>query len=202
MNASDLKAEVISWLRYVRKLDIVCTEVGPYKADCWGVDDTRIIEVETKVTFADLRADLKKRKHVVFARSTESHGVPNLFYFAVPPDLVDKATAFLAEHAAMESVGSYGLMCIPRADGYLGRQAAVVKPAKKLHQAKPTEAETREALMRMGSEICGLHDSVRRLHRSFDAVQHELANTTQLMYKEADKLREARKGEDDGTTEF
>lgn len=193
MDAYDLKAEILGWLRYIRKQEIVCTEVGPYSADCWGLSETRLIEVETKVTFTDLKADLKKTKHMTFQRAPHLRGVPNLFYFAVTPELVDKAADFLKENEAVGAVKSYGLLCVVKPEGYLGRQTRIVKEAEKLHTRKPTDVELRAATLRMGSEICILHDINRRQGREFDAARRQLATATRVMYSEAEKLREQQK---------
>ncbi len=197
MNAADLKSEILGWLRYVRKQDIICTEVGPYNADCWGISDTRLIEVETKVTLADLRADLGKRKHQAFKAAPHLYGVPSLFYFAVPPELVDKAIEFLDAEKEKAAVASYGLLCVTKVSGYQGRQTRVVREAQKIHTRKPTPVELRVATMRMSSEICGLHLAVRTFHNPVGARLDDLVNATRLMYSEADKIRESQKENDD-----
>ena len=63
MNSYELKAEGMAWLRFVGKKFCVATEVGPYNADILGIDEKSSVEIETKVSRADLRADFDKRKH-------------------------------------------------------------------------------------------------------------------------------------------
>lgn len=190
MKSQDLKAEILGWLRYVRKQEIVCTEVGTWKADCWGINDSRIIEVETKVTLADFRADFKKPKHQAYQNLT-GYGVPNLFYFAVPIDLEIPALKLLEERAAEKpQLAKYGLLIVTKLDGYLGRQTREAKPAQRIHTAKPAEAIRRVALLRQSSEICGLHQALGATQRLIEPAMTEFASRTRMLYSEVDRAIE------------
>ena len=52
------------WLRYYKRLDLICTEDPMRSADILGTDSSiqcrTMIEIETKISIADLKADLKK----------------------------------------------------------------------------------------------------------------------------------------------
>lgn len=199
MKARDLKAETLGWLRFVRRQEIVCTEVGKYSADCWGLSDTRLIEVETKVTLADFRADFKKGKHRAYAETRPNWGRPNLFYFAVPQDLEIPALKLLEERGTEHAVAKYGLLVVTKVDGYLGRQTREVRPAQRLHAEKPLEPARRAALLRQSSEICGLHQALGATQRLLEPVLSEFASRIEKLYVQADKLNEER-GVQDGTT--
>lgn len=189
MKAQDLKAEVLGWLRYIRKQEIVCTEVGSWNADCWGLSDNRLIEVETKITLADFRADFKKGKHQAYQNLTE-YGVPNLFYFAVPLDLEIPALKLLEERAAERPYfAKYGLLIVTKLDGYLGRKTREARPAQRLHNQKPNEGVQRVALLRQSSEICGLHQALGATQRLIEPVLTEFASRTKMLYSEADALK-------------
>ena len=206
MKSQDLKAEILGWLRYVRKQEIVCTEAGPWNADCWGLSDTRLIEVETKVTMSDLRSDFRKPKHRAYAAGAQA---PNLFYFAVPVDMEIPAMAFLEEMGTRPEfvVSKYGLVVVTRTDGYLGRQTREVRGAQRLHQRRPDEAMLRTAMLRQSSEVCGLHQALRAYRHSIDSTLTNLANNIRMVYAEADKVKDHQTWEgkpyvetDNGTT--
>ena len=192
MKAVDLKAEILGWLRFVRKQEIVCTEVGHWNADCWGLNETRLIEVETKVTLADLKADFKKEKHRAYAVGAHA---PNLFYFAVPADLEIPAAAVLEERVAEGAVSKYGLVVVT-GFGFLGRNTKEIRVAKKLHENPPPDYVRRAALLRQSSEICGLHQQLGNWRRVIDSAAAELAAATRMLYDEADRLRDQRVDEE------
>lgn len=47
-------------------------------------------EVEVKITKTDFKNDLKKIKHGLFIDNPKKKLVPNKFYYALPPDLIDE----------------------------------------------------------------------------------------------------------------
>lgn len=67
IGSDDLKTLGMCWLRYKKQLDTVCTEDPVRSADVIGTDSSMqcrvMIEIETKVSISDLRADLKKTSH-------------------------------------------------------------------------------------------------------------------------------------------
>jgi hypothetical protein len=170
MNSEVLKTECLAWLRYLRGCEMVCTEVGRYSADVWGLTDTRLIEIETKISIADLKADFRKDKHKLYEKfATEGAAkwqVPNSFYFAVPEHLLEKAQAFLAT-VDIPVVRKYGIITVPSeydGCGYLGRHAKAVVKASRIHAEPPSPRARETALLRMSSELCGTRQAVA-LHR-------------------------------------
>lgn len=171
MNAALLKAEGMAWLRYVRKLHYVATEVGRYNADILAASDHSCVEIETKVSRADLRADFRKPKHGVYALTpTAAKMVPNRFYFLVPAALRDEALKIIAEQAPR-----YGLLVYEDQREHramLGRRLVVAKAADWLHREPPKPKMLRALLLRMSSELAtltfktaGLYDEVQAFFR-------------------------------------
>lgn len=85
MNSHKMKALVASYWRYVRQCPVVGLEVedgGGELADVMAVDKKRyLVETEIKTSLADLKRDIKKKKH---RRFREGRAVVRHFYFAVP----------------------------------------------------------------------------------------------------------------------
>ena len=150
-----LHAEAMAWLRYGKKLPIVCTEVGRWNADVLGMNRTTCVEVEVKVSLADLRAEFrnKTKKHWVYshAEGTNYGDVPNYFYFCLAEGLGDKAEALIEAEAPTAGI-------VVHAPGQIaGRCLTLVRKAKRLKATPPSAAEIRTALLRMGSQLCGLN---------------------------------------------
>lgn len=63
-NSDSLKAVAVSWLRFKRQLDIVCTEDPIRHADaigtCYSNDCKKMIEIECKISISDLKNDIHK----------------------------------------------------------------------------------------------------------------------------------------------
>lgn len=163
MDSSDLKNEALCFLRYGKRLPIVCTEAGRWNADVLGVSPAQSIEIEVKISKADLRSEFhnKRGKHWVYANADKQLTfVPNFFYFMVPQSLRESALPILAEH--MPKAG----LIVHQPDNNLldGRNCAIIKPAEKLRDGKPSWKLIRVALLRMGSELCGTR---LMAHRAF-----------------------------------
>ncbi len=190
MNSEDLKTECLAWLRYLRRCDIVCTEVGKYASDVWGLTAVRLIEIETKISLSDLKADFKKHKHQLYNRYAIEEGhrsqIPNSFYFAMPEDLVEKAKAFLAT-VELPIAKKYGIIRIENPEQWvggttLGRSAAVIIKAGVLH-SQPPNPHTREvALMRSASELCGARAALSLHRRTLAAGLESLTSVTNSLY--------------------
>lgn len=167
-----IHVEAMCWLRYGKRLPIVCTEVGFWNADVLGVSDKMSVEVEIKVSKADLLRDFtsKKQKHWVYANARDEQGnVPNYFYFFVPESLGEKAQAILEEKAP--KVG----LAVHTETGLIdGRNVRILRKATKLRNGKPTPRLLQTALQRMSSELCGTKIIVDRLRgellEKFDAM--------------------------------
>ena len=159
MNSYELKAEGMAWLRFVGKKFCVATEVGPYNADILGIDEKSSVEIETKVSRADLRADFDKRKHSGYAVAGGQrlpfemrNSAPNRFYFLVPEELGAYAVELVEAQAP-----KYGVLTLDP-DGWAqhGRRLKILRSAKKLHGRKPTASIIRACTMRMSSELATL----------------------------------------------
>lgn len=186
MNSEDLKTEVLAWLRYLRKCEIVCTEAGRYSADVWGMTATRLIEVETKVSISDLRADFRKEKHGLYNRyAAEPQGlggcIPNAFYFCLPADLVDKAQEFL-KTVELPVVRKYGIIAIADTRQLLGRNAAAVVKAGRIHGEPPQDWVRETGLLRMASELCGVREAMRRHRQDMLSGFEHLTATMKDLY--------------------
>lgn len=155
-DASVLKAVALGWLRYGKRLPIVCSEVGRWNADVLGVSPTVAIEVEVKVSKSDLRAEFKNKqaKHYIYANAMEKSYAPNYFYFLVPAHLGTEAQKIAEEAAPKAGVLSYDSEV---AAGYHRDAVSVVKRATKLKQGAPPRALLTAAMLRCSSELCGLH---------------------------------------------
>jgi hypothetical protein len=113
-------------------------------------DEDRIMEVEIKCTMPDLRNEVKKRKHSIYAKPTPYYKkfVPNYFFFAVPESMIDKATCYL------EDFPMYGIISISekpiksKDDTY----CKIVKRPKQIHTLFNLKLHD-QILLRMGSEL-------------------------------------------------
>lgn len=162
--ARDLYAETLAWLRYCRRYPLVCTETGqPWNSDVVGMTEDLFVEVEIKVSRADLLAEFRNKqgKHWYYdaAAKAESqrsswsrYGVPNYFYVAVPKDLEKDALEVLAEKATWA-----GVLVNDELGAIDGRNIRVARRAKKLHDKPPLPSTLRAVQQRASSELCGLY---------------------------------------------
>ncbi len=191
MNSNDLKCSALAWLRYKRQCTYACSEVGYFSADVWGIDDNRLIEIETKISIADLRADFKKPKHKLYAKSAEEFEIkssvtasmPNIFYFCIPEELVEKAEAYLVGKAEeLPLVSRYGILVYKEWNSLFGDNVVMHRKAAKLHTAKPSPRTKEIAATRMSSEICGLHRTIIEHHLSYEGERKYLRDTIKRLY--------------------
>lgn len=156
--ALSLHSEALCWLRYAKRMPLVCTEMGLYNADVFGLSADTSIEVEIKKSRADLQAEFraKPRKHFMYANADELKSgntmIPNFFYVFVPQELADYARDFVAEKAP--KAGVIALMQPTRGKRVSRHQVRSVRPAQRLHEYKPGVRLLRTVAMRMASEIC------------------------------------------------
>ncbi len=158
MKSQDMKAAALQWLRFVRRYEIVCTEAGTIGlADVIGVCPDSAVEVEIKVSKADLLREFtdKAHKHRYYL-SVPGGQSPNYFYFFVPENLVEAATA-----AALEHNPKYGVITMPEGGNYT--KIDVKRKASRLHKEKPGKGMTRVATLRMSSELATLYATNREL---------------------------------------
>ncbi len=169
MNANALKAEGLCFLRYIKKCSLVATEVGRFNCDAIGLCANYSIEIETKISIADLRNDFRKHKHMIYQSGVAGLWVPNYFYIMIPLELRDKALAVLDEKASPK----YGLICYdPSKNGLDGRKNEVARRAQKLHEGKPRERLKDLVVARMSSELCGLHLYLERVSTDLSNLIH------------------------------
>ena len=164
MKSDRLKMEALCWLRYTKRYELLCTEVqvGHGIADVYAIgpdwqNPTNTIEIETKISAGDLRRDFedKSAKHFAFRESTKF--TPNYFYFLVPEDLKDLALSLCNEHNK-----KYGVLVVGDGEFKWNKKVTfeclqVVQKASKLHKEPPHASIVRNAILRMGSEMCLLH---------------------------------------------
>lgn len=156
-----LHTEALCWLRFGKRLPVVCTEAGNWNADVIGLNSAMCIEVEVKKSIADLRAEFKNKphKHYVYAnagqldRRTSSGYVPNYFYFFIPEELADKARPIVEEKAPKAGIA---VRKHPARSpfGAGKRNIYILKRPQKLHDRAPSAVFLRSAVMRMATQVC------------------------------------------------
>ena len=140
------KYQALYWLRLKQRCPFIATEVGPFAADVMGINEVKMIEVEVKVSLNDFKADFNKRKHYLYGNDS-SRWIPNIFYFAVPTDIVGSCKKILEA----KSFSKYGI--IDSGDW------RVIKRAKKLHDREPSSKVKFTIALRMGSELLRFHEA-------------------------------------------
>lgn len=150
-----LKADALKWLRFHQRCPWIATEVGEWNADVFGCNAKKAIEIEIKISSADMRNELNKPKHHYYGARTDSvfgnkgggRWVPNQFYFAVPDDLIEKAVEFSEKKFG----GAYGVISLT--------EFKVHKRAKNLHDRLPDQRVMLTTSLRMGSELIRFWDA-------------------------------------------
>lgn len=187
MKATRIKAEALAWLRYGKRLPVVCTEAGAWNADVLGVSKTMSIEVETKISRADLRAEFKnkRQKHFLYLNTDGNlKSVPNYMYFMVPDALRADALEIVSEGNPKAGVAIY-------MDTNLlsGQNVVIAKPPQRLHDAKPGVKLIRTAIMRMSSELCGIHLVNEKLRRHIeDSLDKMISASVAASFRAAGSL--------------
>ncbi|CAB4127307.1 hypothetical protein UFOVP75_131 [uncultured Caudovirales phage] len=185
--AAHLKAFALAWLRYGKKMPVVCTEVGNWSADVLGVSQYQSIEVEVKTSISDLKADFKNKtaKHYLYsqAEGMTPASIPNYFYFMVPHEISDKAVAEISLHST--KIGVISVEPEMRLESFHPRLVSIPKKGLALHKEKPSMRMLEMALLRNSSELCGLYRHNVLLREQFKnlvdkyekAVEHMAAFT-------------------------
>jgi len=146
------------WLRYGKKMPIVCTEAGAdeWPADVLAMNKSTCIEVEVKISRSDIFNDFTKKeaKHYAYKNATDrassTSWVPNFFYFLVPEELAKEAVEIISQKQPKA-----GIIAFSYDFGFRnGQRIRLVKPATELHNLKPSAKLRAKALLRMGSELC------------------------------------------------
>lgn len=179
VSSEDLKTLALSWLRFEKQFNLICTEDPFRNADSIGTDTSqqcrKMVEIETKISIADLRADLnKKRKHEnmaklhrkekidVWAKDEDHTQMPSQFYFLVPDTLKEKAL-----EVVNELYPACGLMIARVSESNDGQYRkgtlVVIKRAPTLHKLLIAKEIKNYFANRCASEICKLRlDGMRK----------------------------------------
>lgn len=98
-----LEARAFAWLRFEKRCKVVLWQRSPRQCgipDVIGVTKDRyLVEIEIKRTIADFRANADKCH--VRLRDFHLRSWPRLFWFAVPRNLVEKASKELPPYAGL-----------------------------------------------------------------------------------------------------
>lgn len=151
-----MKHQALCWLRLSQRCMFIATEVGGWNADVLGINEEKMVEIEIKCSFEDFKNDFRKPKHRYYGghwtTEWENQWVPTHFYFAVTPDLIEKAKAYLKEREeSFPKVKAYGIISM---DGW-----KVEKRAQRLHDGKPNNRVKCTTALRMGSELIRFHEA-------------------------------------------
>ena len=104
VTAAEIKASVAAYWRYIRQYPFVALEASCRleafadggQADVLVISKSRyLIEVEVKLSIADLRRDREKLKHRNFRDGLVQYPT-RLFYFAVPKEIANKVAVLCA----------------------------------------------------------------------------------------------------------
>lgn len=166
MDSGRLKTEALCWLRYTKQLDYVCTEGGAWSSDVLGACRNYIVEVEVKVSRADILAEFRNKKTKYAYYESIQRFTPNYFYFLVPQDLAPEASMLLEEKYPKAGVLTYRY---PR--NRPGTRLMCTRPGKQLHKEKPTDKFLRSIWRRMASELCGMHIALDALTDKIGPVE-------------------------------
>lgn len=146
-----IKYQALHWLRIKQRCCFIATEVGAHSADVLGVSEKKMIEVEVKISKADLVNDFKKHKHSVYVEdsygSWQQQWIPTHFYYAVPSALVEEAKRLIESKMRH----NYGVIDTDTFE--------VVKRAKWLHKREPSAHIKFVVALRMGSELIRFHEA-------------------------------------------
>jgi len=108
LTSKQIRAALAVHLRYERQCIIFAFERGlcAGSPDVFGVlPDRHFIEFEVKISVGDFRRDAKKDKWTMPTSIWSKR--PRLFYYAVPPEIVDKVTPLLPKGAGLVTLGGW-----------------------------------------------------------------------------------------------
>lgn len=184
MKAWKLKLAAMFWLRFGKRMPIVCTEVGAWNCDVLGVSPSTSVEVETKISKSDIRADFSRKtaKHFTYTNG-QGAMTPNYLYFMVPQSLGDYAL-----EVCQEKNPKIGILTMPDdAKPWLFGTTQVLRRAQKLHQNKPTNKLIHTAQLRCSSELFRLTELIGQLKDDDTSLSAKSAGTIQTILSTAVK---------------
>ncbi len=174
MNAEIIKASVLSYLHFERNCPIIALEAFFGDMDVAAVTKAGyLIEVEVKMTLADLKRELKKDKHITRKKEpweTIYRGPvikAAYYYIAIPYNLYLKSEKFIKE-----SFPHYGILTVSAQQSYwessrMGYEVAVRKSAKRLTKVEKLTMEQQiELASKQGNAICSLLGRVLKARRA------------------------------------
>lgn len=136
------------YFRFKRRYQFIATEVGRFNSDILISNGEKILEIEVKISISDLKNEIKKKKHAIYASPTPYYKkfIPNYFLFAVPESLIDKSLTLIKENDGLISV--FEKPIVSKHDLYC---KIIKKP--KLITSKFSETLQKDLILRMGSEL-------------------------------------------------
>lgn len=176
MNAIEVKAEVASYLRFVRQYQLVCVE--QMEQDVIAVDgNRRMIWVEVKVSIADLVRDRGKTFHQRMCQERErplfrserlgeapswlNQVRPTRFHFAMPAELIEKALPKIEDFFPWA-----GLLSVrPTRGRFFGHGVGSVRQAETVHDEQ-LEVKRVESLVKCQSaSLANIYAKYARLQK-------------------------------------
>lgn len=164
----NIETEALCWLRYVKRMPLVCTEAGPpWHPDVVGLSKSLCIEIEIKKSRADMLAEFRnKDKHAVYLAGGRS-GVPNFYYFLVPQRLEKDAVEIVGEKFPKAGVA---VLADAERQELDGRNIYIARKPTRLHDLPPSERFFDLAVARATSELCGMHIANDHLGQTVDTI--------------------------------
>lgn len=161
MNSTDIKILLMEYYRFEKQH--ICSSETPMFV---GISDIiaydfkeSLIDVEIKISKADLLKDCQKLKHKYYNEGIPSRrkklNIPNKFYFCVPKELES-----IAVKEAERINSKYGVIVIE------GKNLTFVKRAYKLHDIPVNKEKVlNQIMMRNNTEVICLKKKLRDLSK-------------------------------------
>lgn len=184
MTADQIKAVIASYWRYVRQCPVIALEVnsnlssysGEETADVLAVDKNRyLIETEVKLNLADMRRDIKKKKHRDFGEG-RPRCVARYFYFAVPKGMANDATLMCDDF--------YPYAGVLATDGLSEWNVEIYRKPRPLAGKRLTYSRALRLIFSQSGTVCRLAKKVEELLRVQKNLQAQLKE-----YRDRERLR-------------
>lgn len=166
INSDYMKIIVASYYRYIRGYAYTCTEFK--NMDVCASDGKVLIEVECKISKADLKNELKSstkiKKHKYYSEGKiKTKPIPNKYYIAITEDMSKDKECF----DIINSINSdYGIIIVK---GFRPIDFIIKKHAKKLHANNISEKNKLYIVKRCSSESISLRKKVYDLKQKNSA---------------------------------
>lgn len=181
----DMTWAALSWLKFEKGADIVCTEVGNHylKDACglWIGQDglpTSMVEIEVKTSMDDIRRDFynKTKKHEWYALGRHA---PNYLYYLVPKSIGESAKEYINSKNMKYGVIAYD----SENDGYMfsfKTSMISIHRCRKLTDAKPSPAYLAQMCRRLTNEYLQQKQVIRSWH---EHVEFSVKHYSKAIYK-------------------